>query len=82
MSTQSIRSIVQLYAGKAKLERHITPHSFRHTTATLLLENGTDIRVVQQLLGHSSITMTQKYTHISDMFQRKSITLNHPRNSL
>lgn len=80
MSTQSIRALVHRYAAEAKLKKRITPHTFRHTIATMLLENGTDIRFVQTFLGHSSILTTQLYTNASEMAQRKAITLNHPRN--
>lgn len=80
MSTQSIRNIVRKYVIQSQLNKRVTPHTFRHTTATMLLENGTDIRYVQSLLGHNSITTTQLYTHVSEIAQRRIITLNHPRN--
>ncbi len=80
MRTPSIRAIVHKYAIRAKFQKRVTPHTFRHTTATMLLENGTDIRFVQALLGHTSITTTQLYTHVSEIAQRRVITLNHPRN--
>lgn len=80
MSTQSIRMLVKKHVLKAQLQKRITPHTFRHTTATLLLENGTDISFVQSLLGHQSITTTQLYTHVAEIAQRRAIVLNHPRN--
>ena len=82
MSTQSIRTLIHRYVNQAKLKKRITPHTFRHTIATMLLENGTDIRFVQTFLGHSSILTTQLYTHASEAAQRRAITLNHPRNLL
>ncbi len=82
LDTQSIRAIIHGYSAKANLQKRITPHVFRHTIATMLLENGTDIRFVQTFLGHSSILTTQLYTHASEAAQRKAIVLNHPMNSL
>lgn len=81
MDTQSIRGIIRKYVTTAHIQKRITPHTFRHTTATMLLENGTDIRFVQALLGHNSIVTTQLYTHVSESAQRNVITLHHPRNS-
>ena len=82
MSAQSIRSIVKKYVQLAQLKKRVTPHTFRHTIATLLLEGGTDIRFVQCMLGHHSLATTQIYTHVSETAQRKAILMNHPRNLL
>lgn len=82
ISSQSVRRLVHKYAVKVKIQKKITPHTFRHTTATLLVENGTDIRIVQSLLGHSSILTTQLYTQISAQALKRMMMINHPRNQL
>ena len=78
---QSIRNMVNTYAKAANIAQHITPHMFRHTFATALLEEDVNIRYIQQLLGHSSITTTQIYTHISTSKIRRILADKHPRNN-
>lgn len=82
LSEQSARFMVDKYARMSNIEMHITPHMFRHTVATLLLEEDVDIRYIQELLGHSSITTTQIYTHISMSAQKRILTQKHPRNKI
>ncbi|MGB9815271.1 MAG: site-specific tyrosine recombinase/integron integrase [Thermoplasmata archaeon] len=61
-----VERIVRYYAGKAGINKKVTPHVIRHTFATALLRNGADIRFIQQILGHSSVATTQIYTHVND----------------
>lgn len=79
LSDQSIRGIVKELSNKAKIQKHITPHVFRHTLATLLLEKDVDIKYIQSILGHSSIMTTQIYTHVNRKKQRQILTTKHPR---
>ena len=67
---------------KAGVSLHITPHMFRHSFATLLLEEDVDIRNIQRMLGHSSIQTTQIYTQVTMEKQRKILAMKHPRNKI
>lgn len=82
LSDQSIRTIVKKLAGTAGINRHITPHMFRHSFATLLLEKDVDIKYIQSLLGHSSIMTTQIYTHVNRAKQKQILRTKHPRKDL
>jgi integrase/recombinase XerD len=82
LSEQSVRNMITNYAKQAGIPLHITPHMFRHSFATLLLEEDVDIRYIQQMLGHSSITTTQIYTHTSINKQKSILSIKHPRNNL
>ncbi len=79
LSRQMIFLIIKDLAEKAGIKKNIGPHTVRHSFATHLLEGGADLRAVQQMLGHSSISTTEIYTHISDQYLREVITLFHPR---
>ena len=82
LSEQSVRNMITRYAKLSGITIHITPHMFRHSFATLLLEEDVDIRYIQQFLGHSSITTTQIYTHVSTSQQKRILQSKHPRNKL
>ena len=79
ISDQSIRSMIQKYAQKSGISKRVTPHTFRHTFATLLLEEGVDLIYIQHLLGHSSIMTTQIYTHVNQVKQKHILRTKHPR---
>ena len=80
LSDQSVRFMIKRYAEIAGITQHITPHMFRHSFATLLLEQDVDIRYIQQMLGHSSISTTEIYTHVSSKKQKDILINKHPRN--
>lgn len=79
LSDQSVRRMINKYTELASIEMHITPHMFRHTFATSLLEADVDIRYIQEMLGHSSINITEIYTHVALAKQRDILTTKHPR---
>ena len=79
LSDQSVRRMIKKYTSLAGIELHITPHMFRHTFATSLLEADVDIRYIQEMLGHSSINITEIYTHVAMSKQRDILTTKHPR---
>lgn len=79
LSDQAVRRMIKKYTSLAAIELHITPHMFRHTFATSLLEADVDIRYIQEILGHSSINITEIYTHVAMAKQRDILTTKHPR---
>lgn len=82
LSDQSVRRMLKKYTSLAKIDLHITPHMFRHTFATCLLEADVDIRYIQEMLGHSSINVTEIYTHVALAKQKDILQNKHPRKKL
>lgn len=80
MTRQMVFLIVKKQVEKAGIRKNISPHTFRHSFATHLVQNGADLRAVQDLLGHTSITTTEIYTHLDSDDMRKAIMDFHPRN--
>ena len=72
--------IIKELADKAGIRKNISPHTFRHSFATHMLQNGADLRFIQEMLGHSSITTTEIYTHLNTEELRDTILKYHPRN--
>ena len=78
LTTRGIRYILSRYSGVEGTNNPVSPHAFRHTFATALLSNGADVRMVQEMLGHSSISTTQRYTHITTAQLVKTYNQAHP----
>jgi len=79
LSRVMVYTIIQDLADKAGIKKKISPHTFRHSFATHLVERGADLRAVQEMLGHESITTTEIYTHLDRSFLRDTLILFHPR---
>lgn len=79
LSKNMVWEIVKKYAKKAKIRKNVHPHTFRHSCATLMLKNKADLRTIQKLLGHTSLTSTQVYTHLSIVDLKQVHKRCHPR---
>lgn len=80
ISRQMVFYIIKDLAEKAGIKKELSPHTFRHSFATHLVEGGADLRAVQDMLGHESITTTEIYTHLDESYLRENILSFHPRN--
>lgn len=80
LSRVSVFTAVKKYAAAAGIEKNVSPHAFRHSFATHLIEGGADLRAVQDMLGHESITTTEIYTHLDTDYLRETILSFHPAN--
>ena len=74
-----IFEIVKRLVQKVGIQKKVSPHTFRHSFATHLVEGGADLRAVQEMLGHESITTTEIYTHLDQQYLRETIIQFHPR---
>ena len=79
LSRVMIFTIIKTLAEKAGISKNISPHTFRHSFATHLVDGGADLRAVQDMLGHESITTTEIYTHLEKEYLKAAITEFHPR---
>ena len=79
LTDRSVRRILDKYINQLAISKNVSPHTIRHTFATHLLENGADLRAVQELLGHANLSTTQIYTHVSTEHITSAYKKNHPR---
>ena len=81
-SEESVRSMIVKYLKLAAIDMHVTPHMFRHSFATYLMEEDVNIRYIQKMLGHASITTTEIYTYVTTEKEKEILQTRHPRNKI
>jgi len=79
LTDRSVRRILAKYLQQAAVQRHVSPHTLRHSFATHLLDRGADLRAVQELLGHATLATTQVYTHVTTERLKAVYDKTHPR---
>jgi integrase/recombinase XerD len=80
LTRQMVFTMLRRTTHEAGIRKQVSPHTFRHSFATHLMESGADIRVVQEMLGHSSVSTTEIYTHLDQRYLREQMEKFHPRN--
>jgi integrase/recombinase XerD len=82
MTRMAVFNIIKQYCAEAGIRKEVSPHTFRHTFATHLLEGGANLRAIQMMLGHEQISTTEIYSQVDRQFLKEEILTYHPRNKV